>query len=62
MGGYRRKLWGVCWCLLWIGIEVTIKLRAIQYCHAHLLRAVQDLEKEFPEEKEITENDYRKVF
>jgi hypothetical protein len=26
----------------------------IQYCYAHLLRAVQDLEKEFPEEKEIS--------
>lgn len=26
----------------------------IQYCYAHLLRDIQDLEKEFPEEKEIT--------
>ena len=26
----------------------------IQYCYAHLLRTVQDLEKEFPEEKEIS--------
>jgi hypothetical protein len=26
----------------------------IQYCYAHLLRTVQDLEKEFPEEKEVS--------
>jgi transposase len=26
----------------------------IQYCYAHLLRTVQDLDKEFPEEKEIS--------
>jgi hypothetical protein len=26
---------------------------AIQYCYAHLLRAVQDLEKEFPKEAEV---------
>jgi transposase len=27
---------------------------ALQYCYAHLLRAVQDLEKEFPDELEVT--------
>jgi transposase len=28
---------------------------AIQYCYAHLLRDVQDLEKEFPQEKEVSQ-------
>ena len=42
-------------CLLWIGMEVTTKLRAgFNTVTLTCSRRYQDLEKEFPEEKEIS--------
>ena len=38
---------------LWTDMQVTIAPCKIQYCYAHLLRHIQDLEKEFPDNEEI---------